>query len=118
MQSSTCSFAFLLAAVAAGSSAAFNPSVSREAFLSRAASAATGALVAGGALASDPLPASAAEKPSKSKRPAFRGGKESLDALHNGTDLNKGEAAVAGGLLEKMGLNDISPDKGPSPKRR
>jgi hypothetical protein len=36
------------------------------------------------------------------------------DALHNGTDLNKGEAAVASSLLDKMGLQDITPDKGPN----
>ena len=46
------------------------------------------------------------------------------DALHNGTDLNGREAEVAGGLLDKMGLVDITPNKGPStrappaPKKR
>ena len=39
------------------------------------------------------------------------------DATHNGTDMNDKEAGVAGGLLGKMGLDDITPDKGSSAKR-
>jgi hypothetical protein len=39
------------------------------------------------------------------------------DALHNGTDLDKGQAEVAGSLLSKMGLVDITPDKGGSSSR-
>jgi len=42
----------------------------------------------------------------------FRGGKNLSDALHNGTDLDVEQAAVAGGLLDKLGLGDITPDKG------
>jgi hypothetical protein len=47
----------------------------------------------------------------------FRGGKNMSDALHNGTDLDKGQAEVAGSLLSKMGLVDITPDKGGSSSR-
>jgi hypothetical protein len=112
---------------------------SRKAFVSRVASAAgTATLVAasGAILVSNPAGASAREglltarikdrgmAPSSSSAPdasskggnkeLFRGGKNLSDALHNGTDLDRGQAAVAGGLLDKMGLADITPDKGPN----
>ena len=57
--------------------------------------------------------ASAREKKA-GKKELLRGGKNASDALHNGTDLNAKEGAVAAGLLDKMGLVDITPDNGPS----
>lgn len=56
----------------------------------------------------------AADSPAQGKKELLRGGKNASDALHNGTDLNKKESAVASGLLDKMGLADITPDKGPN----
>lgn len=100
--------AFLVVAVAMQETEALTQSpFSRRAFFSKAASS---TLVAAGVVSGHPDRATAAEK--AGKKEAFRGGKTMSDALHNGTDLNKGEAAVAGGLLDKMGLNDITPDKG------
>mmetsp|Transcript_10281 Transcript_10281/g.22878 ORF Transcript_10281/g.22878 Transcript_10281/m.22878 type:complete len:120 (-) Transcript_10281:162-521(-) len=103
-------FAFLIAALVGQQSEAFQTApFSRKAFLSKVATT-TGALVATGALY--PNSALAAPKQKAEKKAAFRGGKEMSDALHNGTDLNKGQAAMASGLLDKMGLVDITPDKG------
>jgi hypothetical protein len=112
---------------------------SRKAFVSRVVSSAVVATTAGTttALTFDPSIASAREgvltarikeRASSSssaaaasdatskagKKELFRGGKNLSDALHNGTDLDRGQAEVAGGLLDKMGLNDITPDKGPN----
>jgi|AntRauTorckE5430_2_1112549.scaffolds.fasta_scaffold17139_1 hypothetical protein len=56
--------------------------------------------------------ASQAEEPRKTRSKTLRGGKEMSDSTHNGTELNDKEANVAGGLLGKMGLDDITPDKG------
>mmetsp|Transcript_6123 Transcript_6123/g.13343 ORF Transcript_6123/g.13343 Transcript_6123/m.13343 type:complete len:120 (-) Transcript_6123:289-648(-) len=119
MKSPTYASLFVIAATAAQQSEALTQSVfSRKAFISKAA---TSTLVATGAVVSM-HPNSAMAAPTKEKKEAFRGGKNMSDALHNGTDLDKGEAAVAGGLLEKMGLNDITPDKGSNsrapPKKR
>ena len=55
-----------------------------------------------------------AKQPKKQKKELLRGGKSKSDALHNGTDLNKNESAVASGLLDKLGVPDITPDNGPS----
>ena len=105
-------YAFLAAAIATQQSEALQTVFSRKAFVSRAATACT--IVATGA--SFPESALAAEDPKAKagKKAPLRGGKNMSDALHNGTDLNKGEAAVASSLLDKMGLPDITPDKGPN----
>ncbi len=108
---------------------------SRKAFVSRVVSSAVVATTAGTttALTFDPSIASAREgvltarikeRASSSsasdatskagKKELFRGGKNLSDALHNGTDLDRGQAELAGGLLDKMGLKDITPDKGPN----
>ena len=97
------------AAAAAPAAAALAPAPSsRRAFVARAT---TACATTGAALASFADGAAAAPKP---KKQLLRGGKNASDALHNGTDLSGKEAAAAGGLLEKMGLPDITPDKGPS----
>jgi len=108
---------------------------SRKAFVSRATASASAvvAVASGGAiLAGNPADARARDgiltarikdrSPSSSSAPdatskggngeLFRGGKTASDALHNGTDLDGEQAAVAGGLLDKLGLGDITPDKG------
>jgi hypothetical protein len=103
------------AITAAHLSEAFQPSISRRALLSNVASASSAVVFL-------PNIASAAEP--KQKKELLRGGKNLSDALHNGTDLNEKEGAVASGLLDKMGLVDITPDKGtnvrapPTPKKR
>jgi hypothetical protein len=70
-----------------------------------------------------PNVASAADSAKAGKKELLRGGKNASDALHNGTDLNAKESVVASGLLDKMGLNDIAPEKGsdrapPGPRKR
>mmetsp|Transcript_56010 Transcript_56010/g.119100 ORF Transcript_56010/g.119100 Transcript_56010/m.119100 type:complete len:125 (+) Transcript_56010:91-465(+) len=108
--------AFILGAIAAHQTRAFQPSLSRRALLRRVA-ATGGAAIAtsSGTLLPLPTVASAAEsKDAKRKKELLRGGKNMSDALHNGTDLNARESAAASGLLDKMGLADITPDKGPS----
>lgn len=84
---------------------------SRRSFFSKAAT--TGAVIATAAA----LPGSAwAAAPAKAKgnaRPAYRGGNKSITDTHNGTELKGKEADVAGGLLGKMGLNDIAPMDSP-----
>jgi hypothetical protein len=107
---------------------------SRKAFVSKVAGTATLVAASSGVLTGNPAGAAArdgvltarikdrAVSPSSTSAPdakggkkeLFRGGKNLSDALHNGTDLDKGQAAVAGGLLDKMGLKDITPDKGPN----
>ena len=143
MKTSQSAFLLFAAVVAQQSEevSALQNAFSRKAFVSRAASAAGAAtLVAasGAILTSNPAGASAREgllaarikdraaaaatssssapdATSKGgKKELFRGGKNMSDALHNGTDLDGGQAAVAGGLLDKMGLSDITPDKGPN----
>eukprot|EP00548_Thalassiothrix_antarctica_P001420 CAMPEP_0194146306 /NCGR_PEP_ID=MMETSP0152-20130528/20512_1 /TAXON_ID=1049557 /ORGANISM="Thalassiothrix antarctica, Strain L6-D1" /LENGTH=87 /DNA_ID=CAMNT_0038846791 /DNA_START=263 /DNA_END=526 /DNA_ORIENTATION=- len=48
----------------------------------------------------------------KSPRAAkFRGGSKATTDTHNGTSLNGKESSLAGGLLDKMGIVDITPDK-------
>eukprot|EP00581_Thalassiosira_minuscula_P006938 CAMPEP_0183704494 /NCGR_PEP_ID=MMETSP0737-20130205/1805_1 /TAXON_ID=385413 /ORGANISM="Thalassiosira miniscula, Strain CCMP1093" /LENGTH=120 /DNA_ID=CAMNT_0025931365 /DNA_START=110 /DNA_END=472 /DNA_ORIENTATION=+ len=109
MKSSTYCTLFM-AAFATQSSEAFQPAISRKALLQKLAT--TG----GGLVASSivlPTEAAFAAEPKK-KKELLRGGKNLSDALHNGTDLNGNEAAVASSLLDKMGLNDITPDKGPN----
>ena len=97
---------------------AFQPAISRKALLQTLAK--TSVSTAGVVL----LPQIATAAEPKQKKELLRGGKNMSDALHNGTDLNKGESAVASGLLDKMGLVDITPDKGPNsrappaPKKR
>ena len=104
-----------VAITAAQQSAAFQPSISRRTILSNIATSSAVILV--------PEIASAADRKA-GKKELLRGGKNLSDALHNGTDLNAKEGAVAAGLLDKMGLNDIQPDNGPSsrappaPKKR
>jgi hypothetical protein len=107
--------AVIIGAITAHQSEAFQPSISRRALLSNIASASSAVVFL-------PNIASAAEP--KQKKELLRGGKNLSDALHNGTDLNEKEGAVASGLLDKMGLVDITPDKGsnsrapPTPKKR
>eukprot|EP00579_Thalassiosira_antarctica_P028406 CAMPEP_0202013936 /NCGR_PEP_ID=MMETSP0905-20130828/27665_1 /ASSEMBLY_ACC=CAM_ASM_000554 /TAXON_ID=420261 /ORGANISM="Thalassiosira antarctica, Strain CCMP982" /LENGTH=120 /DNA_ID=CAMNT_0048573653 /DNA_START=38 /DNA_END=400 /DNA_ORIENTATION=- len=104
-------YVFLAAVLVGQQSEAFQTApFSRKTFLSKVVTT-TGTLVTTGVL----YPNSAVAVPSDQKAKKntnFRGGKEMSDALHNGTDLNKGQAAMAGGLLEKMGLPDITPDNG------
>eukprot|EP00986_Skeletonema_menzelii_P014137 scaffold8960_cov154-Skeletonema_menzelii.AAC.4 len=87
-------------------STAFQPSVSRRALLSNIATSSAAVVLL-------PEIASAADRKA-GKKELLRGGKNASDALHNGTDLNAKEGAVASGLLDKMGLPDITPEKGPS----
>ena len=117
------------------SAALQNNVFSRKAFVSHAGAAALVAVASGGGggiviLTGNPAEASAREgiltarikdRASSSSPDAtskggnkdlFRGGKNMSDALHNGTDLDGEQAAVAGGLLDKLGLGDITPDKG------
>ena len=89
------------AALAAQQCHGFQSVISRKDLLSNIVTASSVVLL--------PNVASAVEK-AGTKAP-LRGGKNASDALHNGTDLNKVESAVAGGLMEKMGLPDIAPDK-------
>ena len=110
MKSSTyCSL--LITAFVAQYSEAFQPSVTRRAVFQKLATTTVGGGLVASSVVLPPGVASAAE-PKKKKKEMLRGGKDMSDALHNGTDLNGGEAAVASGLLDKMGLNDITPDKG------
>jgi hypothetical protein len=91
---------------------ALQSAFSRRSFVGKLATTGAGAIVA------STFPASAnAEEPRKTRSKTFRGGKEMSDATHNGTDMNDKEAGVAGGLLGKMGLDDITPDKGSSAKK-
>eukprot|EP00986_Skeletonema_menzelii_P009717 scaffold4487_cov145-Skeletonema_menzelii.AAC.8 len=102
--------------ITAQQSAAFQPSISRRALISNIATSSAAVILV-------PEIASAAERKA-GKKELLRGGKNASDALHNGTDLNAKEGAVASGLLDKMGLTDIAPDNGPSsrappaPKKR
>ena len=110
------SHSIIIAAIAADQSAAFQPAISRKALLQNLvkSSASAGVLL---------LPQIATAAEPKRKKQALRGGKNMSDKLHNGTDLNRGESSVASGLLDKMGLVDITPDKGansrapPAPKK-
>ena len=86
----------------------------RRAFVGNLATMGAGAVAAS---ASFPASAIAADDPRKRRSKTLRGGKDVSDATHNGTDLNEKETGVAGGLLGKMGLQDITPDKGASAKR-
>eukprot|EP00956_Cyclotella_meneghiniana_P031660 scaffold83778_cov73-Cyclotella_meneghiniana.AAC.6 len=92
----------IVAALAAQQCHGFQSVISRKDLISNIATASSIILL--------PNVASAAETKAGTKAP-LRGGKNASDALHNGTDLNKVESAVAGGLMEKMGLPDIAPDK-------
>ena len=115
----------IIAAITAQHSTAFQPAISRRSLLSNIATTSAATTSAAILLGSATSPAIAKEEETKNnKKQALRGGKNMSDALHNGTDLNGREAEVASGLLDKMGLVDISPDKGPSarappsPKKR
>ena len=90
---------------------AFQPGFSRRALLQNTKNG----IIAASLVVVVPLfPEVASAKTSKQKKELLRGGKGRSDALHNGTDLNKGQSAVASGLLDKLGVPDITPDKGPS----
>ena len=97
--------AIIVCAFAVQQAAAFQPSISRRALLSNIATTATTSAVV-------LLPNVALAKEQKPKKELLRGGKNLSDALHNGTDLNEKEGDVAAGLLDKMGLSDITPDQG------
>ena len=84
----------------------------RRTFLAQAGVAATAFVVVAPNAA---LAAESAVK-SKPKRGRFRGGRGAADDTHNGTELNGSQADVAGGLLGKMGIPDITPDKGSTKK--
>lgn len=124
MKSSTYYTALVVAALAAQHAEAFQPSVSRRALLQNIATTAGAGIVASSAIVLLPDVASARLAEKKPKKELLRGGKNMSDALHNGTDLNGKEAEVAGSLLDKMGLADITPDNGastrapPKPKKR
>lgn len=108
MTSSTSLFLIVAIAILAITQALQAPTFSRRGFVSKVVTTAG----AGAVIATHPGSAWAAptgEK--KKKKPAFRGGKEVADATHNGTELNTKEADVASGLLGKMGVTDIAPDK-------
>ena len=89
---------------------AFQPGCSRRALLQKTKDGIIATSLVGVAV---PEVASA-KQPAKQKKELLRGGKGKSDALHNGTDLNKNESAVASGLLDKLGVPDITPDNGPS----
>ena len=87
------------------------PAFSRRSFFAKAVT--TGAVVATAAGTYPGIAqASGDEEPRQTRSKVLRGGKEMSDSTHNGTELNDKEANVAGGLLSKMGLDDITPDKG------
>ena len=107
--------AVIIGAISTQQSAAFQPSISRRALLSNIAT------TAGAATVLVPTLASAAE-PKAGKKELLRGGKNASDALHNGTDLNPKEGAVAASLMEKMGMASDSvqgsdPSRAPPKKR-
>lgn len=77
--------------------------VSRRSFFAKVAT--TGAIVV-----TAPGVALAAPQKKKTRTP-FRGGDKNIRDTHNGTELDSKQDVVAGGLLGKMGLNDIAPDK-------
>ena len=89
---------------------AFQPGCSRRALLQKTKDGIIATSLVGVAV---PQVASA-KQPKKQKKELLRGGKGKSDALHNGVDLNKNESAVASGLLDKLGVPDITPDNGPS----
>ena len=101
-------FSIVIATVVAHQSEGFQVAISRKALLSKIATAtASTALVL--------LPdISLAAETGGGKKEILRGGKNASDALHNGTDLNKAESAVASSLLDKMGLPDVAPEKSPN----
>ena len=90
---------------------AFQPGCSRRALLQKTKDGIIATSLVGVAVV--PQVASA-KQPKKQKKELLRGGKGKSDALHNGVDLNKNESAVASGLLDKLGVPDITPDNGPS----
>lgn len=94
-------FVTLVTATAVHSDALAQPITSRRTFVGKLVTA--GAVVA--TTASNPGMAFAKPTPT-------RGGKEMIDATHNGTELNGKESGVASGLLGKMGIDDITPDRG------
>mmetsp|Transcript_43584 Transcript_43584/g.85532 ORF Transcript_43584/g.85532 Transcript_43584/m.85532 type:complete len:139 (-) Transcript_43584:52-468(-) len=100
-------------ALAAPPSAALHvtppPACTRRTFFARltttTGAAAVFAAAPGGALADPP-------KPKEAKRSVMRGGgNKGITDLHNGVVLNTKESVVASGLLGKMGIEDITPDK-------
>lgn len=124
------SYALFIVAIAAQSSDAFHVS-SRKAFLSKAVATTTAgaAIIAApnNASAADGVAQKLLKKKSAEKKQrkaaadrasdpedpslgkagsneVFRGGKQQADKMALGTDLNKKESEVAGGLMDKMGL--------------
>lgn len=90
----------IFAALVGQSDALAQTPSSRRAFIGKIAT--TGAVVV----------TAAGANPSSAWAVGKRGGKEMIDATHNGTDLNGKESGVASGLLSKMGIDDITPDRG------
>ena len=93
-------FILIVAALAGQSDALAQPPSSRRTFVGR--------LVTTGAV----LVTAGAANPGSARAVGRRGGKEMIDATHNGTELNGKQSIVASGLLGKMGVDDITPDKG------
>ena len=91
--------AFVAFAAITASSEAFSTS-SRRAFIGKLGTTASVAAIA------------TTINPSNANAVGKRGGKEAIDATHNGTDLNGSQATVASSLLDKMGVQDITADKG------
>jgi hypothetical protein len=96
---------FFVAALIGAEVEALQTAFSRRSFVGKFATVSAGAVVA------IPSIANAEEEVRQRRKKQLRGGKEVLDATHNGTELNAKEADVAGGLLSKMGVTDIAPDK-------
>mmetsp|Transcript_5163 Transcript_5163/g.7701 ORF Transcript_5163/g.7701 Transcript_5163/m.7701 type:complete len:113 (+) Transcript_5163:83-421(+) len=106
--------AIIICAITTQQSAAFQPSISRRALFSNIATTAGAATVL--------VPTLASAEPKAGKKELLRGGKNASDALHNGTDLNPKEGAVAASLMEKMGMASDSvqgsdPSRAPPKKR-
>mmetsp|Transcript_25283 Transcript_25283/g.38931 ORF Transcript_25283/g.38931 Transcript_25283/m.38931 type:complete len:121 (-) Transcript_25283:329-691(-) len=96
----------IIAALSGQSDALAQTPSSRRSFIGRIATTGGAAVVAAGV------------HPGKASAIGKRGGKETIDATHNGTELNGKESGVASGLLGKMGLDDIAPDKGSTKSKR
>ena len=93
--------AFLaFAAITASSEALSQSASSRRAFIGKLSTTASVAAIA------------STVNPSNANAVGKRGGKEAIDATHNGTELNGSQATVASSLLDKMGVQDITADKG------
>jgi hypothetical protein len=93
-------FILIVAFLAGKSDALAQPPSSRRTFVGRLVT--TGAVVV----------TAGAANPGSARAIGSRGGKDMIDATHNGTELNGKQAVVASGLLGKMGVDDITPDRG------